>query len=272
VSSSSSSTTDTNKAVGALVTLSEPQNEYKILAAKYHPASLPPECYNRNSNEINEVAYKRYVWKSLTVDEERMSKRKTSVEPISFYECLLLIKEEREHPDVKLITRPRSNKDLVEHAKKIQVIRDSIHDVVVNDYDDNKYEDMLDVLVKKWNINYLRAAYPTVDEKDLKELLTCDTLISYNSRTDYNWYEVSEIEITAAVYALGINLLIWDTSEHKYHNFSIISNKDWCVLTKDEFHFELMYISDKNKEGIQRFRFDRELFSEEMKAIFQLEE
>jgi hypothetical protein len=212
------------------------------------------------------------VWEILTVDGERMLKRKTMEEAVSFYECLLLIKKEREHPDEPLITRPRRKIELNEHEKKIQEVRDGIHDVVVNNYNDNKYEEMLDALVKKWNINYLRAAYPNVSVKDLKELLSCDTLISYNSRTDYNWYEVSEIEITAAVDSLGINLLIWDTSEHKYYNFSTISNKEWCVLTKDVYHFELMYISDKNKEGCQRFRFDSDLFSDEMRAIFQLEE
>jgi hypothetical protein len=201
-----------------------------------------------------------------------MSKRKTTCDALSFYDCLLLIKEEREHPDEKLTTRPRNRYDLNEHEKKIQAIRNDIQEVVMNNYDDDKFEDMVDALVKSWNITNLKASYPTVSEDVLKELLTIDTILVYNSRTDNNWYQVSEIEITATVKALNINLLIWNTIEHTYHNYSNIANKDWCVLTKHGLHFELMYIPEKDNEELHRFRFNNDFMSDEMKGIFQLEE
>jgi hypothetical protein len=43
--------------------------------------------------------YKNHVFDILKVSDVKMSKRNVLMESVSFYECLLLVKEQRENPD-----------------------------------------------------------------------------------------------------------------------------------------------------------------------------
>jgi hypothetical protein len=93
---SSSSSKDTTQAASTLITLVAVSNEHHQLVAVYHPKSLPVECYVKGTRTMIEAKYKTHVFDSLKVNGVKMLNRNVPEEAVSFYECLLLIKEQRE--------------------------------------------------------------------------------------------------------------------------------------------------------------------------------
>jgi hypothetical protein len=88
---------DTLKAASTLITLVVVDKEHHRRAANYHPRSLPEECYLRNHTIGSQ--YKNHVFDILKVSDVKMPKRNVLMESVSFYECLLLVKEQRDNPD-----------------------------------------------------------------------------------------------------------------------------------------------------------------------------
>jgi hypothetical protein len=60
--------------------------------------------------------------------------------------------------------------------------------------------------------------------------------------------------------------------KHTYHNFGLISNKDWSLLVKSRYQYELMCIPNSNNiEGCRLFRFnDVDMFGDVVKCIFSM--
>jgi hypothetical protein len=270
---SSSGSMNAEQAATTLIKLVTANTEEHKFAALYNTKSLPVHCYVKGTRTLIEAKYRTHILDSLIVNDVKMIKRTVPDEAVSFYECLLLIKKQREKPSEPHLTRPNGIKKLAIHWAEVKEVRHMVHKIILEELDVDIYETKLLALVQSWRKQELTSTYPMVPDCDLRKLISINSFGTYTVNTDYDWFQIGEIEVSAAVEALKVNLLVWDMVKHTYHNFNKTSNKEWCILIKSKYRYELMCTPDNsNSEGCRLFRFNTDMFGKEVKCIFSMYE